>query len=823
MKINYSIDQIKINKLKEYNHIVVNGWCIDEEGNFPHLKVLVNDREVTYDLVTLPRRDVCSKYSLNNNSSQCGFRLFFDISENLKSLKIIAEINQIKEIIADANEIEINKIISTDTIEYSIDSKTINKDTSTMTINGWAISYYEEPITYKVFDNYNNEIEVTTRIINREDLYRLKIVDVENKYCGFMISFPIEEKKDYYLIIDTNTCKKEIDLKKIGKISKIRITKDYIKALNGENLVKGFKYLKEKGLIQFLKRVKQGPGFRTVTYAEWFDNNKVSEARLREQRNTNFIYQPKISIVVPTYNTPLKFLNEMIDSVISQSYSNWELCIADGSDENNPAKQRIKEYVEKDSRIKVNWLEQNYGIAENTNRALALATGEYVGLFDHDDLLTPDLLFEIVTNLQEIRHDIIYTDEDKYDNKTKTLVDPNFKPDFSIDLFRSHNYITHFFVVKTEIIKEINGFRSEFDGSQDYDLMFRCIEKAQSIYHIPKILYHWRMHDASTAVNPESKMYCYDAGKRAIEEHYQRIGIKAKVEMMPKPLWGMYHTIYETIDDPLVSIIIPNYEHKDILETCIDSLINVNEYKNFEIIIVENNSSSKEIFNYYNELECKYNNIKVLRWEKEFNYSALNNFGAKYAKGKYLLFLNNDTEVISSNAISEMLGCCMRKEVGIVGAKLLYEDDTVQHAGVVIGFGGFAGHVFTGIDKDDYGYMVRARINCNYSAVTAACMMVDRECFDKVNGFDEKFKVACNDIDFCLRVRQLDKLVVYNAFSLWHHYESKSRGYEDNLEKIKRFESEVKLFQERWIDILTKGDPYYNSNFKIEYGPFILG
>lgn len=452
-----------------------------------------------------------------------------------------------------------------------------------------------------------------------------------------------------------------------------------------------------------------------------------------------------------------------------------------------------------------------------------MATGDYVGLFDHDDLLTPDALYEIVLALQNEKYDIIYTDEDKLNNKTKTLVDPNFKPDFSIDLFRSHNYITHFFVVSTDIIKGVGGFRSEFDGSQDYDLMFRCIEKAKGIYHVPKILYHWRMHASSTAENPESKMYCYDAGKRAIEEHYKRIGIKAKVEMMPKPLWGMYHTIYETPNNPLVSIIIPNMEHKDVLKTCIDSLLNVNTYKNIEIIIVENNSKSNEIFEYYNELEQMNDNIKVVKWDKEFNYSAINNYGVTFAKGNYLLFLNNDTEVIEPNAISEMLGCCMRDEVGIVGAKLLYEDDTVQHAGVVIGFGGFAGHVFTGIKKDDYGYMVRARINCNYSAVTAACMMVKKECFDKVGGFDIKFKVACNDIDFCLRVRELNKLVVYNAFALWHHYESKSRGYEDSPEKIKRFESEVALFQERWIDILTNGDPYYNSNFKIEYGPFNLG
>ena len=293
--------------------------------------------------------------------------------------------------------------------------------------------------------------------------------------------------------------------------------------------------------------------------------------------------------------------------------------------------------------------------------------------------------------------------------------------------------------------------------------------------------------------------------------------------MMPKPFWGTYHTRYETPGDPLVSVIIPNYEHKSVLETCVNSLFEVNTYKNIEIIIVENNSKSEEIFNYYDELQKLHDNVRVVTWDGgEFNYSAINNYGVTFARGDYLLLLNNDTEVISPDAISEMLGCCMREEVGAVGAKLLYEDDTIQHAGVVIGFGGYAGHVFHGLGRNDYGFMLRPLLNCNYSAVTAACMMVDRRCFEECGGFDESFRVAGNDVDLCLKIRSLDKLIVYNAFALWHHYESKSRGYEDNLDKVKRFEEEIEHFREKWKPVIDAGDPFYNKNFKIEDGPFIL-
>ena len=334
-------------------------------------------------------------------------------------------------------------------------------------------------------------------------------------------------------------------------------------------------------------------------------------------------------------------------------------------------------------------------------------------------------------------------------------------------------------------------------------------------------MYHWRIHDQSVAGNPESKLYAYDAGKRAIEAHLQRCGISAHVEMMS--LWGMYHVVYETPGDPLISIVIPNKDHIDDLKRCISSIVEKSAYTNYEIIIVENNSEELNTFRYYQELQAQYPMIKVVEWEKAFNYSAINNYGVSFARGNYLLFLNNDTELISPGAIQEMLGHCMREEVGAVGAKLLYADDTVQHAGVVIGFGDYAGHVNNSIKRDECGYMNRAVINCDYSAVTAACMMTKRSLFEQVKGFDEQFVVACNDVDYCLKLREINKLIVYNAFAEWYHYESKSRGYEDTKEKQERFRKEIERFGVKWKKYLDHGDPFYNKNFSVLLEPFRLG
>lgn len=580
------------------------------------------------------------------------------------------------------------------------------------------------------------------------------------------------------------------------------------------------KYVKENGFSGLGEYIVMRVNTAGKPYKIWFEAHKPSEEELKRQRETVFGWEPKISIIVPTYRTPLEYLQEMIDSVRNQSYQNWELCIADGSEDDETVRKELERYSQIDSRIKYKILEKNLGIAGNTNAALELVSGEYTGLFDHDDILAPNALHEIVKALQEDKYDIIYTDEDKITGDTKEHIDPNFKPDFSMDLFRSHNYITHFFVAKTEIINKIGGFRSEYDGSQDYDLMFRCIENSNKIKHIPMILYHWRIHMNSVAGDPSSKMYAYEAGKKAIEDHLERMGVDAAVEHLG--LWGMYHVRYAVHGEPLVSIIIPNKDHVKDLDLCISSLFEKSVYQNFEIIIVENNSNEEETFVYYDELKERHDNIRVIRWENGFNYAAINNYAVQYAKGNYLLFLNNDTELIAPESITEMLGLCMREEVGAVGAKLLYADDTVQHAGVVVGFGNYAGHVNTGIGRDDYGYMVRARINCNYSAVTAACMMTKKSLFQQVGGFDERFVVACNDVDYCLKLRELDKLIVFNAFSEWYHYESKSRGYEDTAEKKQRFQGEIGIFQKKWQKILDEGDPFYNKNFPVTRAPFTL-
>ena len=692
-------------------------------------------------------------------------------------------------------------------------------------VRGWAFtSNLEFPEIQIKNITDNNTSEFSIRYTKFQELIDDSILS-QNQMYGFALSFIKEEGKEYSIELRNGNNTKSLPLTSFfserNETKKLSIG-TALKRISPKMMKRFFEYLKENGIKETVYKILFGMQ-EEFDYDAWFRRNRILDEELERQKKIVFSYAPKISILVPTFNTPKDLLIEMIESVRNQSYSNWQLCIADGSDQEE-TKNIIKEYVSKDNRITVSWLDKNYGISGNTNKALELANGEYTALFDHDDVLELNALYEVVSSLQKVPHDIVYTDEDKLNGKTLQYEDPNFKSDYNEDLLLSHNYITHFFVVKTNILREVGGFNSEYDGAQDYDVILKCVEKTNDIHHIAKILYHWRMHEGSTALNPESKMYCYIAGEKAIQHHLDRIGVKAKVEMRKKPYWGLYHVEYLLDEDPLVSIIIPNYEHEDVLKTCIDSLYNVNTYKNFEIIIVENNSKKKSTFDYYEQVQAEHENVKVVTWEgTEFNFSAINNFGAKYAKGQYLLFLNNDTKVIAPEAIREMVGTCSRNNVGIVGAKLLYQDNTIQHAGVVIGFMGYARHIMNDIEGlKDPGYMMRAQVNCDYSAVTAACMMTKKSLFEELHGFDESFKVACNDIDYCLRVRERNYLVVFNSFAKFYHFESKSRGYENNLEKVNRFNREVEIWQNRWRDILVNGDPYYNVNFKIENEPFEL-
>lgn len=586
-----------------------------------------------------------------------------------------------------------------------------------------------------------------------------------------------------------------------------------LKKLSPYTIQKGFRYLKHYGPKEFWIRLHERFEPEEVPYGPWYEAYVPDEAALEKQRHHHFEYSPLISVAVPAYRTPEKFLAQMIDSLLAQTYGNWELCIANGSPEDSAMKKVLEEYTKKDSRIRVSELTENKGIAGNTNAALEMAQGEFVGLLDHDDLLAPNALYEIVRALDEDRNlDAVYTDEDKVTTELDEHFQPHLKPDFNLDLLRSNNYICHFFVVRRSIVQKVGGFCQEFDGAQDHDFIFRCIETAEKVGHIPEILYHWRTHKASTADNPASKMYAFDAGKQAIEAHLKRTGTEGIVSHTPD--LGFFRVKYPVQGQPLVSVIIPNKDEKETLKACIDSIREKTEYPNYEIIIVENNSTTDEIFQYYKELSQD-PRIRLLRWKKEFNYSAINNYGVRHANGEYLLFLNNDVTVITPGWIKELLGVCQRPEVGAAGVKLIYPDNTIQHAGCVIGLGGIAGHMFVDMPANRTGYLHKASILQDMSAVTAACMMMKRTAFEEAGGFTEKLSVAFNDVDLCLKVRKNHKLIVYDPYVQLYHMESKTRGAEDNKEKVRRFQEEIEYMRCQWIDILKKGDPYYNKNLSL--------
>lgn len=584
-----------------------------------------------------------------------------------------------------------------------------------------------------------------------------------------------------------------------------------VKRLSPYNIKKGLLYMKHFGPKEFWIRLTERFQADDVDYEEWYKNHKPTMEELQSQREAKFDYEPMISILVPVYNTPEEFLKQMIQSVRKQTYDNWELCIANA----NPANETVAEILRisstKDERIKVKDVPENEGIAQNTNAVLAIATGDYIGLLDHDDLLTPDALYEVVKMINENdRPQVLYSDEDKITMDLSEHFQPHMKPDYNKDLLRSNNYITHFFVAERMLVEEVGGEDGEYNGAQDYDLILKCTERAKGIAHIPRILYHWRVHKASTADNPASKMYAFDAGKRAIEDHLKRCGEIGKVSH-EKDL-GFYRVKYQVQGSPLISIIIPNKDQVESLDKCLRS-IEKSSYKNYEIIIVENNSTEDETFAYYKKIES--DKIRIVYWSDEFNYSAINNFGVKHARGDYLLLLNNDVEVIATDWLEELTANCQRKDVGIVGARLYYPDDTIQHAGIVIGIGGVAGALFVGMPRMFTGYLHKAAIQQDLSAVTAACMMVKRSVYEELGGLEEELKVAFNDVDFCLRAREKGYLVVYDPNVELYHFESKSRGTEDSKEKIRRFQNEIEYMRSHWLELLKKGDPMYNPNLTL--------
>ena len=563
---------------------------------------------------------------------------------------------------------------------------------------------------------------------------------------------------------------------------------------------------------------------RTEGYDLWMKANFPDEAKLNNYRKEigEFNHKPKISILLPVYNTNIGFLNAAIESVLEQVYQNWELCISDDHSPDEMVKNVIKNYVNSDSRIKAVYRHENGHISASSNSALELATGEFIALLDHDDCLSPDALFHVAKALNEKRHlDLIYSDEDKID-ETGKHIDPHFKPDWCPDNFLSRNYLGHLVVIRKTFIDTIGGFREGFEGSQDYDLLLRVTEHTQNIHHIPLVLYHWRMHAESTAVNEVAKPYAFQSGIRALEEALKRRNISGTVTLIDN-LPGFYSIRYKIIHPGKVSIIIPTKNKQDLCEVVLNSIFKLTEYPDFEVILIDNNSDDPLFFDFVKSYEQKEPlRFKCIRDTGGFNFSRLMNLGASAATGKYLILLNNDTEVTHVDWITAMVEQCQFKTTGVVGAKLLYPNNTIQHAGVVIGLGGIAGHTFVGYEKDAPGYFYFLKCINNYSAVTAACVMVRKDAFEEVGGFEEQLAVEFNDVDFCLKLKDRGYNNIYLPHVVLYHYESISRGHPHKTKKsYQQHLNDVAFFQNRWQKYIDH-DPCYSPHLSMIFTDFRL-
>ena len=759
-----------------------------------------------YDTVELPqiqrreRPDVAQALGCEFGDFLPGFTVripeVLKLAEKYQSLELFLRHDEERISIWEINAEELDELIKENLVEYHLDRVEILYDTM-LEIQGWVVDQ-RGSVDVTVHQEDASLLDCRISRGRRPDVVERRNLDEEYKMqeIGFRISAALPEIKGREIILHfcgdsvTKTCNIDIE------------------ALRKENKPKGL-----FGRLFGKENVAEGG------YEAWLARHKADKRVLRRQKHASFAQKPLISIVIPLYCTPLPYLKELIESVRRQSYENWQLCLADGSPDDK-AKEFLEKHYGREKRIVYQKLKENGGISANTNAAAELAKGEYLMFCDHDDTLEPDALYEIVKAINDTDADVVYTDEDKVSMDGQHYFDPNFKPDFNLFRLRENNYICHIFVVRKSLTDETGMLRSEFDGAQDFDFILRCCEKAKKITHIPKVLYHWRCHMDSTAADPSSKAYAYEAGRKAIREHYQRMGIDAKVDMTERPGW--YRSHIKVQGNPMVSIIIPNKDHTDDLELCLFSMSRKSTYRNYEVLIVENNSEKEETFEYYKKLPERYPKVRVLTWEKEFNYSAINNFAAEEAQGEYLLFLNNDVEILTPDWIEEMLQNCQQENVAAVGAKLYYPDDTIQHAGVVLGLGGIAGHIMCRASREDPGYFGRMISVQEISAVTAACMMVKRKAFDKVGGLTEELAVAFNDIDFCMKLRAAGYLIVYNPYAELYHYESKSRGLEDTPEKVARFNKEIQIFEKRWPDILRNGDPYYNPNLTLKSQDFSL-
>lgn len=706
-------------------------------------------------------------------------------------------------------------------IKVIFDSIYRDKTTNNLTITGWALDTITKESPTFTINNENQVSAYNIQRVLREDVNQIYQTEPAIE-AGFVVTLEgIKQKKVLPFNFQSSAHVVTVDFPLNKKYPVIPGTEDKVTRL-WIKAKKGFKYMAKNGISHTIQRAKIEKLRNQASYPNWLARNEVLDIEAMTQEISTFHYQPKISIAMPVYNVEEKWLRLCIDSILNQVYTNWELCMADDASTDPNVKKILTEYQQLDERIRVVFREQNGHISEATNSALAIATGEFVALLDNDDELAINAFYEVVKVLNENpKLDLIYSDEDKIDMDGNRS-DPAFKPDWSPDLLLGTNYISHLGVYRRSILEEIGGFRKGYEGSQDYDLVLRFTEKTtkERIKHIPKVLYYWRMLPTSTAVDQGSKGYAFEAGLRAVQDALVRRGINGHATHGAAN--GLYDVYYDIESEKLVSIIIPTKNGYKDVQRCVSSIIEKTTYQNYEIIMADNGSTDPKMHELYAEFEQQLpGRFFVESIDIPFNFSTINNRAAKKAHGEYLLFLNNDTEVITENWLTLMVSFAQQERIGCVGAKLLYPNNTVQHAGVILGLGGVAGHGHYGYPHGDLGYFGRLAINVNYSAVTAACLLMKKADFDAVGGFEEAFTVAFNDVDLCLKVQALGRDNVWLHEAELYHFESQTRGYDDKGKKKKRFEQEKVMMEEKWGPLI-ENDPFYNPNLTRDIPNFSL-
>lgn len=803
--------------LRDSNRLIIQtGSCRDYMKDVKAVSY-VNGIETEVEIVENPHTPLLFVYKNAEPEFDGEYNLCINLPEKVKNVKIILTKDTypsgIEEINISSAQIEYLRNL----IEINLIGVQADERTKTIKITGWAESAGE--LKLSVYAE-KKELEYKADYFTRADMVSRYFEGELNRNCGFELTVEDTDVRSIRITSESGGRRGSIGVV-VNRASSgqqrrsVRLAEDK----RNDYITRARNYIAMYGMKRFIVKAVgklTGKSIKDPTNI-YFNKINPNEARLKEQRDYKFVSNYKFSILIPVYRPDAKFFTLMLDSIVAQTYDNWQICLADGSGDGYTVENVVKPYVEKYGEDKVKYikLENNLGIAENTNAAMRMADGDFIVFGDHDDELHPTALFECMRELERYpQADFIYSDEDKIIEATGHHTEAHFKSDLNMELLRTNNYICHLSVVKKSLADKVGVLYTQFNGSQDHDYVLRCVEKAECVRHIPRILYHWRINDNSTAKSASTKTYANTAGVNAVSAHLKRMGIDGEVKNGVAP--GFYDIRYKLTEKPLVSVIIPNKDHLDDLTRCLESMENVNNYHNVEYIVVENNSVLEDTFEGYKELEKKYGDkFKLVRWDGMFNYSAINNFGARYAKGEYILLLNNDTSVIEPDSLRCMLAQCQRAEVGIVGAKLLYDDDTVQHAGVIIGYQGVAGHAFTGIGDDVYGYFARAVLSQELSAVTAACLLTKRSVFDEVGGLDESFEVAFNDIDYCMKVRAAGYKIIYDPHAKLHHYEYKSRGAEDTGKKQERFGGEIMHFIDKWRAALIAGDMYYNPNLEL--------